>query len=159
MGIFLNKIYDLLSKHLPSNDLRIRCQRAKGVKVGNNVYLAYDVNIEMVNPELVEIGDDVRIGIGVVILAHNRPSDGWLPYFGEVREPVRVERGAVIAAGAILLPGVTIGEFSIVREGAVVEEDVAPFTMVSGIPARVIQELPREKVQIHSGEGNKGSSE
>jgi acetyltransferase-like isoleucine patch superfamily enzyme len=148
MGIqaSLNKIYDLLSKHLPSNALRIACQRSKGVKIGSNVYLAYDVNIDLVYPELVEIGNNARIGIGVIILAHNRPSDGWLPYLGQVCQPVRIERDAVIAAGAIILPGVTVGEFAIVREGTVVEDDVPPFTVVAGIPARVIQELPREQV-------------
>jgi acetyltransferase-like isoleucine patch superfamily enzyme len=143
----LNKIYDLLSKHLPSNALRIGCQRAKGVKVGNNVYLAYDVNIDLACPELVEIGDNVRIGIGVIVLAHNRPSDGWLAHLGEVRQPVRIGRDAVISAGAIILPGVTVGEFAIVREGAVVEQDVPAFTMVGGVPARVIQQLPRERIR------------
>lgn len=93
----LNKIYDLLSKHLPSNAMRIGCQRAKGVRVGGNVYLAYDVNIDLVYPELVEIGDNVRIGIGVIILAHNRPSDAWLPHLGQVQERVRIERNAVIS--------------------------------------------------------------
>jgi acetyltransferase-like isoleucine patch superfamily enzyme len=143
----LNKIYDLLSKHLPSNALRIACQRAKGVKIGNNVYLAYDVNIDLVCPELVEIGDNARIGIGVIILAHNRPSDGWLAHLGEVQQPVRIGRDAVIAAGAIVLPGITVGEFAIVREGAVVEQDVPAFTMAAGVPARVIQELPRDRAQ------------
>ena len=143
----LNKIYDLLSKHLPSNALRIACQRAKGVKIGNNVYLAYDVNIDLVCPELVEIGDNARIGIGVIILAHNRPSDAWLAHLGEVQQPVRIGRDAVIAAGAIVLPGVTVGDFAIVREGAVVEQDVPAFSMAAGIPAKVIQELPRDRVQ------------
>jgi acetyltransferase-like isoleucine patch superfamily enzyme len=143
----LNKIYDLLSKHLPSNGLRIACQRAKGVKIGSNVYLAYDVNIDLMCPELVEIGDNVRIGIGVIILAHNRPSDGWLAHMGEVQLPVRIERDAVIAAGAIVLPGVTVGEFAIVREGAVVEQSVPAFTVAAGVPARIVQELPREKAE------------
>ena len=143
----LNKIYDLLSKHLPSNGLRIACQRAKGVKIGSNVYLAYDVNIDLVCPELVEIGDNARIGIGVIILAHNRPSDGWMAHLGAVQEPVRIGRDAVIAAGAIVLPGVTVGEFAIVREGAVVEQDIPAFTMAAGIPAKVIRELPRDRAQ------------
>jgi acetyltransferase-like isoleucine patch superfamily enzyme len=144
----LNKIYDLLSKHLPSNGLRIACQRAKGVKIGKNVYLAYDVNIDLVCPELVEIGDNARIGIGVVILAHNRPADAWLAHLGQVQQPVRIGRDAVIAAGAIVLPGVTVGDFAIVREGSVVEQDVPPFTVAAGMPAKVVQELPRDKVQL-----------
>jgi acetyltransferase-like isoleucine patch superfamily enzyme len=149
----LNKIYDLLSKHLPSNGLRIACQRAKGVKIGKNVYLAYDVNIELIYPELVEIGDNARIGIGVIILAHNRPSDAWLPHLGHVEKPVRIGRDAVVAAGAIVLPGVTVGDFAIVREGSVVEEDVPAFTVAAGIPAKVVQELPRDKVEARGRSG------
>lgn len=143
----MNKIYDLLSKHLPSNALRIACQRAKGVRIGRNVYLAYDVNIDMACPELVEIGDNARIGIGVIILAHNRPSDGWLPHLGQVQTRVCIQNHAVVSAGAIILPGVTVGEFAIVREGAVVEENVPPFTVVAGVPARVIERLPLDKAQ------------
>jgi len=149
MGIagFLNKIYDLLSKHLPSNAWRVRCQRAKGVKVGRNVYLAYDVNIDLAYPELVEIEDHVRIGIGVIILAHSRAGDAWMDYIGEQRAPVKIRRHAAIYAGAIIMPGVTIGECSIVREGAVVEEDVPPYTVVAGVPAKVVKDLPREKAR------------
>ncbi|VUZ84855.1 serine O-acetyltransferase [Candidatus Methylomirabilis lanthanidiphila] len=149
MGIrsSMNKIYDLLSKHLPSNALRIGCQRAKGVRIGRNVYLAYDVSIDMACPELVEIGESVRIGIGVIILAHNRPSDGWLAYLGQVQQKVCIRRHAVVSAGAIILPGVTVGEFAIVREGAVVREDVPSFTVVAGVPARVIENLPRDQAR------------
>lgn len=143
----MNKIYDLLSKHLPSNALRIGCQRAKGVKVGTNVYLAYDVSIDMACPELVEIGEHVRIGIGVIILAHNRPSDGWLAHLGQVQKKVRIRRHAVVSAGAIILPGVTVGEYAIVREGSVVREDVPSFTIVGGVPAQVIENLPRDKAR------------
>lgn len=142
----MNKIYDLLAKHLPSNGLRIGCQRAKGVRIGGNVYLAYDVNIDLVCPDLVEIGDNVRIGIGVIILAHNRPSDAWLPHLGQVQERVRIERNAVIAAGAIILPGVTVGECAIVREGTVVDKDVPPFSVVTGNPAQVVETLLPDKV-------------
>jgi acetyltransferase-like isoleucine patch superfamily enzyme len=155
----LNKIYDLLSKHVPSNALRIACQRAKGVKFGQNCYLAYDVNIDLMYPELVEIGDNVRIGIGVIILAHDRPSDGWLAHLGETQRPVRIARDAVIAAGAIVLPGVTVGEFAIVREGAVVEQNVPAFTMVAGVPARVIQELPRGRIQPPAAPGTSTQAE
>jgi acetyltransferase-like isoleucine patch superfamily enzyme len=143
----LNKICDLLSRHLPSNALRIGCQRFRGVKIGQNVFLGYDVVIDQTYPELVEIEDYARIGPGVIILAHSRPGDCWMDYMGEKQAPVRVKRHAAIYAGAIITPGVTVGECAIVREGAVVEENVPPFTMVGGIPARVLKELPRDKVQ------------
>ena len=139
-------LFDLVGKHVPSNALRIKAQRAKGVRIGAHVYLGYDTNIDAAYPELVEIDDHARIGIGVIILAHSRPADAWMKHLGEQVAAVRIRRHASLYAGAIVMPGVTVGEYAIVREGAVVTEDVPPFTMVAGSPARVIEQLPREKV-------------
>lgn len=52
--------------------------------------------------------------------------------------PVRVGDGADIGTNAVILPGVTIGEGSVVGAGAVVTRDVPPFSIVAGVPARVI---------------------
>jgi len=54
-------------------------------------------------------------------------------------QPVRVGRGADIGVNAVLLPGVTVGEGSIVGAGAVVTRDVPPFAVVAGVPARFLQ--------------------
>ena len=56
----------------------------------------------------------------------------------EIR-PVRVRAGADIGTGSVLLPGVTIGEGSIVGAGAVVTADVPPFAVVAGVPARCLK--------------------
>lgn len=149
----MRSLYDLAGKHLPSNALRIKAQRAKGVKIGHNVYLGYDTNIDAAFPELVEIQDHARIGIGVIILAHSRPADAWMSYMGERRAPVTIGRHASVYAGAIVMPGVTIGDYSIVREGSVVLDDVPAYSVVAGAPARVIEELPSEKANTLVGAG------
>ncbi len=151
----MKNLYDLAGKHLPSNALRIKAQQAKGVKIGKNVYLGYDVNIDSAYPELVEIEDHARIGIGAIILAHSRPADAWMKHLGEQVAAVRIRRHASLYAGAIVMPGVTVGEYAIVREGAVVTADVPPFTVVAGSPARVIDELPRDKVDDVRGAGGR----
>jgi acetyltransferase-like isoleucine patch superfamily enzyme len=143
----MTNLYDLLARHLPSNAMRIRCQRAKGVAIGRNVYLGYDVNIDTAYPEMVAIEDHARIGIGSIILAHSRPADAWMDHLGERRAPVRIGRHAALYPGVIVMPGVTIGECAIVREGSVVVDDVPPFTVVGGSPARVLEELPRNKAR------------
>ena len=50
--------------------------------------------------------------------------------------PTDVRRGATIGAGAVIVAGVTIGEFAFVAAGSVVTRDVAPHTLVKGNPAR-----------------------
>jgi acetyltransferase-like isoleucine patch superfamily enzyme len=59
--------------------------------------------------------------------------------------PTRIGAWADIGTNAVILPGVTIGRGSIVGAGAVVTEDVPAFTVVAGVPARVIrQRLPQD---------------
>ena len=65
--------------------------------------------------------------------------------FDLVKGPV-VRRGARVGGGAILCPGVEIGEEAFVGAGAVVTKDVAPRTVVVGSPARVIREVPEEEL-------------
>jgi acetyltransferase-like isoleucine patch superfamily enzyme len=58
--------------------------------------------------------------------------------------PIRIERNVWIGFDSCVLPGVTIGEGSIVGARSVVTQSVAPFTIVAGNPARVIREVPRD---------------
>jgi len=57
--------------------------------------------------------------------------------------PITIKRGACVTVGAIVLPGVTAGENSIVAAGAVLTKDVLAYTVVSGSPAKVTKELRR----------------
>src|SRR5262245_36200577 len=60
--------------------------------------------------------------------------------------PTRVRRRASIGSGAVILPGVTVGEGAVVGAGSVVAEDVAPRTVVVGNPARVLRTLAAGEV-------------
>jgi acetyltransferase-like isoleucine patch superfamily enzyme len=60
-------------------------------------------------------------------------------------EPYRIKRGARIAIGVKVLPGVTIGENSLVGVGAVVTKDVPDFAVVRGVPAQIVGEVPEEE--------------
>jgi acetyltransferase-like isoleucine patch superfamily enzyme len=57
-----------------------------------------------------------------------------------------IRRGARVGGGAVLCPGVEIGEEAFVGAGAVVTKDVAPRTIVVGNPARVLREVPEEEL-------------
>jgi acetyltransferase-like isoleucine patch superfamily enzyme len=62
------------------------------------------------------------------------------------RKGPTLRRGSRIGGGAVLLPGVEIGEEAFVGAGAVVTKDVAPRTLVVGNPARVLREVPAEEL-------------
>lgn len=58
-----------------------------------------------------------------------------------VVSPIVIESNVWIGAGATILPGVTIGENSVVAAGAVVTKDVPPNTIVGGVPAKFIKNV------------------
>ncbi|PIX73806.1 acyltransferase, partial [Candidatus Roizmanbacteria bacterium CG_4_10_14_3_um_filter_33_21] len=62
------------------------------------------------------------------------------PAFSAINAPVEIEDYVFIGPRAIILPGVTIGQGAIIAAGAVVTKLVPPFTIVAGVPARVIGE-------------------
>jgi acetyltransferase-like isoleucine patch superfamily enzyme len=65
--------------------------------------------------------------------------------FESMRGPT-IRRGARVGGGAVLCPGVEIGEEAFVGAGAVVTKDVAPRTLVVGNPARVLREVPEDEL-------------
>jgi acetyltransferase-like isoleucine patch superfamily enzyme len=91
----------------------------------------------------VTIGDRVLIAASAVITSREHPTA--LPRYGVTQDaPIVIEDDVWIGAGAIVLPGVTIGRGAIVGAGAVVTADVAPFTIVGGVPARQLGTVPQE---------------
>src|SRR5215212_2390768 len=88
------------------------------------------------------IGRDVNVtGYSRLMTAKHRLDD---PDFGAVYEPISIGDRAWIALGAIVLGGVTVGEGAVVAAGAVVTTDVAPYTIVGGVPAAPIGDRPRD---------------
>lgn len=77
------------------------------------------------------IGEDVRLITG----SHDVAS----PHFDLVTRPITINDNVWVATGAIVLPGVTIGEGAVVGAGAVVAKDVEPWTVVGGNPAKFIK--------------------
>lgn len=100
----------------------------EGVVVGKNCSIRPFVFI----PTGVEIGNRVFVGPGVTFTNDRYPSvnGNW-----ELEETV-IKDGVGIGAGAVITPGITIGEGSLIGAGSVVTRDVPPETTVIGCPAR-----------------------
>jgi acetyltransferase-like isoleucine patch superfamily enzyme len=90
----------------------------------------------------VRIGNRVLIAAHVVITSRGHPVA--LPRYGKTEDaPISIEDDVWIGAGAIILPGITIGAGSIVAAGAVVTRSVERYTIVAGVPAKPIGLVPR----------------
>lgn len=78
------------------------------------------------------VGKNCHIGAGTVLAGVVEPASAL---------PVRVDDDVLIGANAVVLEGVQVGEGAVVAAGAVVTKDVAPHTVVAGVPAKVIKEV------------------
>jgi maltose O-acetyltransferase len=108
---------------------------------GYNIHLGLDVflnfNCIILDVVAVEIGDGTQIGPAVQLLTADHPRDPALRKTGaEFGRPIRIGRNVWIGGGAILLPGVTVGDNAAIGAGAVVTRDVAAEATVVGNPAR-----------------------
>lgn len=109
-------------------------------RLGNNFYANF--NLTLVDDGDIFIGDDVMIGPNVTISTAGHPIDPSLRRrVGQFNIPVRIGNGVWIGAGVIVLPGVTIGDNSVIGAGSVVTRDIPANVVALGSPCRVLREI------------------
>lgn len=112
------------------------CDYGFNIRLGEGVFLNF--NCVILDVAAVEIGARTQIGPGVQILAADHPRDPVARASGlEFGRPVRIGRNVWIGGGALLLPGVTVGDDALIGAGAVVTRDVPAGATAVGNPARV----------------------
>jgi acetyltransferase-like isoleucine patch superfamily enzyme len=92
----------------------------------------------------VTIGSHVNLAQGITITALNHnfsDAEKRIDEQGVNTTPVVIEDDIWIGANAVILPGVTIGQHSVVAAGAIVTKDVPPHSLVAGVPAKVIKQI------------------
>ena len=139
----------------------------ENVSIGNNVYVGHNTILKGYYKSEMIIGDHTWIGQGCflhsgggieigravgigpmvkIITSVHREDDPSKPLifcdfeFGKVA----IDEGCDIGVGAIILPGVKIGEGSIIGAGSVVNKDVEPYSVVAGVPAKVLRNRKKE---------------
>ncbi len=112
--------------------------RLLGVQVGRDASIGLMVMLDIFFPEYITIGEDSIIGYNTTILCHE-----FLPREYRVGQ-VHIGKGVLVGANCTVLPGVAIGDGSIVAAGSVVNTDIPPGVVAGGVPARVIKGLEED---------------
>lgn len=160
-------LFNLMMRILPNSgcqSLKAKVLRWAGAEVGKNVELFWGVQVQGIG-ELV-IGDRAFIGHEVLFMLNEGSKiiveeeavistrsiviTGFHPITPNGKRiigregtcsTVRICRGSAVLANCNVLPGVTVGEMSLVAAGATINKDVEPYTLVGGCPAKFIKKL------------------
>ena len=117
---------------MPPIQIDFACQ----MKIGKGVFVNHSLTCMAAGG--ITIDDGVMIGPNVRIVTDNHDFANRMVLRCK---PVHIGRNAWIGVGAIILPGVTIGDNAVVAAGSVVTKDVAPNTIVGGNPAKFIKAI------------------
>jgi maltose O-acetyltransferase len=145
----LKKILKFLYPIVPVLRLRILILRLCGYQIGQGVYIPASLRISDLRSRRrnLKLGDRVSIGPGVTIVTDSSANNSRLvKLFPMVSGNVILDQDVWIGANVTILPGVHIGECSIVAAGAVVTEDVPSYTISGGVPAKVIRSIPEDEL-------------
>lgn len=112
----------------------------RNVHFGDHVYANF--NLTLVDDGPIHVGDHVMFGPGVTITTAGHPIDPELrEAAAQFNLPVRIGSNVWVGAGALIMPGVSIGEDSVIGAGSVVTRDVPPGVVALGSPCRVLREI------------------
>lgn len=112
----------------------------EGLKIGNNVGIAQNCFIQVRGNVVIE--DNVIFGPNVSVFSENHNFENPdLPVNvqGVNRKGVKIESGVWVGTRSIILDGIVVGKNSIIAAGSVVNKDVLPFSIVGGVPAKLIR--------------------
>lgn len=126
------------------------CDYGYNISLGRNIFINY--HCIFLDCASISIGDDVQIGPTVQLYTARHPLEATIRRSGlESASPIRIGSDVWIGGGAVVLPGITIGDRSIVGAGSVVVHDVPPDCLVVGNPARIVRTLAQTTTRSRTG--------
>lgn len=111
---------------------RLYLSKVLGMDLHSTIRFSLKCNLDRTNPRGVHVGAHTYIAFGAVVLAHDMSRKFHADTF--------IGERCFIGAHAIILPGIRVGDGSIVGTGSVVTRDVPPGSIVAGNPAKIIRE-------------------
>lgn len=139
MFSFLRRILGRINKRQVRKLNQIDWLRARGCNIGERVKILSGVKVDENHCWHIEIGDDVILAPNVYILAHD--ASMWLHLEYTRIAPVIIGNKVFIGANSTIMPGVAIGDNSIIGAGSVVTRSIPKNSVACGNPAKVISSL------------------
>ncbi|NJD51378.1 MAG: acyltransferase [Candidatus Methanoperedens sp.] len=171
----IKRIFLYIAEYIPVpfGAFRMLLYKLAGLKMEKGVTIEYGVHIGG-NFENVYLKENVEIAQGVYLHAYDRIEIGKNTavgpfakiitnqnsrlevnklnrFYKPFKKPIVIGDNVYIGTGAIILPGVTVHEMAVVGAGAVVTKDVTSFTVVAGVPARVVKNLAKKENMQYGG--------
>lgn len=152
----------LIFGYKADEELFIKHLKKRGMSIGKRVRI-YDPQscvIDETRPWMIEIGDDVQITHGVIILTHGYDWAVLKGVYGEVlgsAGKVKIGNNVFIGMNSIILKGVTIGNNVIIGAGSLINKDIPNNCVVAGSPAKIVMSLDdyykkRKNLQLHEAQ-------
>ena len=125
--------------------------RKIGCHVGKNVFIGSHIYVDSGHANLIHIADYAHVTAKTVLLCHKRDLSEYyegdnynhLPY---KTGDIFLGKGCSTGTGTIIMPGVTIGEGSIVGAGSLVTHDIPDWSIAVGRPAKVVRNIPKKEI-------------
>jgi maltose O-acetyltransferase len=137
------KALKFFAKMVPGSKLRVFLLRKCNYQIGKDTYIGEDLIVidELEDPStMLIIGDRVAISPRVTLVIHSAPNESRIrKYVREQRGRITIHQDAWVGTGAVIMPNVEVGEGSIIGSNAVVTKSVPDYTVVAGVPAKIIK--------------------
>jgi len=120
-------------------DSNVRMYGSNNITIGSNCIINRDVIIQSCDGAKINISNDVTLSYGVKIITGALDYKNITTDRKHVSQDVSISKNVWIGANAVILPGINIGECVVVAAGSVVTRNVDAYSLVGGVPAKVIK--------------------
>jgi len=136
------------NRFVPSEQLKNILYRWTGMRVGDHCSFGLCAMVDVFFPHLIAVGDNCIFGYESLLLAHE-----FLQ--GELRVgPVVIGHHVTVGTRSVVLPGVIIGDGAVISAMSLVNKDVPPYSMVGGVPIRILGTIPEKGRHAAAMSGN-----
>lgn len=130
-------------KHLRSRESFLLYLREKGIKIGEGtiVFDQYHIQIDISRPELIEIGNNVLLHRGTIIMTHDYASRSFVNKYNDFipsHGKIKIGNNVWLGENVTIMKNVTIGDNVIIGMGSIVTKSIPSNSVAVGIPAKVI---------------------